>query len=245
MNGIPVAEKREVNIGNWLAETWKWTTKDIGPTLLLGLVAVLILLVLGITFVGSVLCSMPIFCGLFLYCKKRMLGRPAELGDMFKGFEIFAECLIASLIILGFSLALGLVFGIVFGVIAAMGTCCPVAFLLNILLIPVMFLVSGAAWGVTVLVPGLLFERRMKAWDAIRLSYQFAMKNFWMISLYGCIVLLIYMLGTMITCGLGIILALPFVVFAGTVVYRDWIGFAEGGAEKIELIPTDAGPAKS
>jgi len=67
----------------------------------------------------------------------------------------------------------------------------------------------------------------MKAWDAIQLNDNFAFKNFWMITLYGIVVSLIAVLGIVVTCGIGVIVVVPFLMFAETIVYREWVGFID------------------
>jgi uncharacterized membrane protein len=67
----------------------------------------------------------------------------------------------------------------------------------------------------------------MRAWDAIQLNIAFAFKNFWMITLYGIVVSLIGLLGIAVTCGIGVIVVVPFSMFAETIVYREWVGFID------------------
>ena len=93
MAEIPVAEKKEVRIGDWLGEAWNLTVENIGPHLLLGLVLGLVSIVSSFTLVGPILISGAIWCGAFFYAKKRMLKQPAEIGDVFKGFDVFVESL--------------------------------------------------------------------------------------------------------------------------------------------------------
>ena len=56
--------------------------------------------------VGFFLCVIPALVvvgpltgGLFIYSAKRMLGMPAQIGDLFKGFEKFADTLVVSLLL--------------------------------------------------------------------------------------------------------------------------------------------------
>ena len=67
----------------------------------------------------------------------------------------------------------------------------------------------------------------MRAWDAIQLNIAFAFKDFWMITLYGFVVSLIGLLGIAVTCGIGVIIVVPFSMFAGTIVYRELVGFID------------------
>jgi uncharacterized membrane protein len=270
MPAIPVAEKKEVKIGDWLSEAIRLTTEkeNIGPHLLLGLVVAVIFIVpyalgmffslflrhivavivagIGIssmlTFVFCIIVMMPLACGMFLYAKKRMLKMPAELSDVFRGFDIFVECFIASLIILVFVAILSFVDLIINLVVGLIGACCPLAILIYLPLILASLIMGAAIYGFVVLIPGLLFERRMKAWDAIQLNIAFALKNFWMITLYGGVVSLIGLLGIAVTCGIGVIVVVPFSMFAGTIVYREWVGFideTQPPSTKVQTPPTN------
>lgn len=255
MPAIPVAEKKEVKIGDWLSEAIRLTTEkeNIGPHLLLGLIVAAIFIIpyalgmffslflrhfvagiiagIGIssmlTFVFCLIAMMPLACGMFLYAKKRMLKMPVDLSDIFRGFDIFVECLIASLIILVFVAILFFVDLIINLVVGLIGACCPLAILIYLPLILASLIMGAAIYGFVVLIPGLLYERRMKAWDAIQLNIAFAFKNFWMITLYGIVVSLIALLGIVVTCGIGVIVVVPFSMFAGTIVYREWVGFID------------------
>lgn len=254
MADAPVPERREVPIGQWISEAWQLTTAHFGEHVLLGLVVVVIMLLAGMTVIGNILIGMAMACGCFNYARQRMLSRPAVVGDVFRGFDIFGECVLASLIYLGIGIVASIAIAIVYGIIAAIGTCCAP---LLILIIPITlvsgFLIGGIIFGLTVLTPGLLYERRMKAWDAIKLSYAYGIKNPWMIGLYGIVVTFIAALGSILTCGIGCIVTTPFTIFAGTLVYRDWVGFAEAGpaaaaAEEAlaeEEFPADEGPKEA
>jgi len=251
MPAIPVAEKKEVKIGDWLSEAIRLTTEkeNIGQHLLLGLVVAAIFIIpyalgmgfslllrhgvagIGISsmlsFLFWLIVMMPLACGMFLYAKKRMLKMPIDLSDIFRGFDIFVECLIASLIILVFVAILFFVDFIINLVVGLIGACCPLAILIYLPLFLASLIMGAAIYGFVVLIPGLLYERRMKAWDAIQLNIAFAFKNFWMITLYGIVVSLIGLLGIAVTCGIGVIVVVPFSMFAGTIVYREWVGFID------------------
>lgn len=238
MNNSINPEKREVKVNDWIAESMRLTFDNIGPHLLVGLIICAIALALTATVIGQLLLVVPLWCGNYVYAKNRMLSRPAEIGDLFRGFEIFVEAMIANLIMAVVVIVLMIVDAIGFVlpslIIGVIGSCCPVAFLATILVwIPAIIItpvLAGIFFGMHALVPGLLWERRLSAMDAIKTSYNFAFKNFWMITLYGTLVMVILMLGSVLTCTIGAIVLAPFMMFATTVVYRDWIGFIDSEA---------------
>lgn len=246
MNGNLVPGKREVKIGDWFSESMRLTMDNLGPHLLVGLILTLIFLVLTFTVIGLLVC-VPLWCGAFYYAQKRMLNRPVEINDLFRGFDIFTQALLANLIVAGVVVGISVVTGIALGVlvgipillVSSIGTCCPLAGmaaamgsvpLLIILCIPALIieiLLSGISLGLHALLPGLLLNRKMAAMDAIKLSYSLALKNFWQITLFGIVVTLVSMAGVLLTCGLGSVFIGPWLMFANAVVYRDWIGFTE------------------
>jgi len=211
--------KRELDIGKYLSEAWALTidSRFIGLHLLVGLVTGLILLVAGLTVVGCLLVYFPIFCGLFLITRNRMQDQPTELGDLFKGFEVFLEGLIASLILL---LVLIVLVPIVVGIYLIFWCCLPVPIVAT--LIVSAFLLTYAIG----LIPGLLYERRMKAIDAIKINFAFATANLGQLLLFNLVIAAGLGLGATLAL-LGLLFAIPFAAFSYTILYRELVGFGE------------------
>lgn len=170
---MPAVGKREAKIGPWLSEAWSLTIeqKFIGLQLLIGLVVGLILAALSMTVLGPLFITMPIICGLFYFASKRIQKKPVEFGDVFRGFDVFVEGLIASLIIF----VVILVMIVVIIVVNLIGMCC--ATVLPVIPVLLSLGAMGLLYAGTVLVPGLLFDRRMKAWDAIKVNLAYAKEN--------------------------------------------------------------------
>jgi len=68
-------------------------------------------LMLGVCFVGMmvggtvpVVIFGPMFCGIYLCLLQRLAGQRVEFATLFKGFDFFKESLLATLIMVGFSL---------------------------------------------------------------------------------------------------------------------------------------------
>jgi uncharacterized membrane protein len=255
MNGNLVPGKREVKIGDWFSEAMRLTTDNLGPHLLVGLILLVIFLVAGATVIGSLLLAVPMACGAFYFTKKQLLHQSAEIGDLFRGFDIFQEAVIANLIVGGICLGLTMVIGIVTAIlvvipsfiIGMIGTCCPAAWLGYLFYIPLLLvidLVIALFTAMHLLLAGLLFDRNMKALEAVKLSYNFALANLWPVTLYSTLITAVATLGIVFTCGLGYLFFIPFLMYASTVVYRDWIGFAENeSAPLLAESPTATPPA--
>jgi hypothetical protein len=253
MNGNLVPGKREVKIGDWFSEAMRLTTDNIGPHLVVGLILTVIYLAAGTTVIGSLLLAVPMACGAFYFSKKQLLHQSPEIGDLFRGFDVFQEAVIANLIVGGICLGLTLVIGIVTAVlvvipsfiIGMIGTCCPAAWLGYLLYVPLLFviyLVIALFTAMHVLLAGLLFDRKLKALEAVKLSYTFALENLWPITLYSCLITAVAAIGIVCTCGLGYVFFIPFLMYASTVVYRDWIGFAENEPAPMLAEPPSGGP---
>ena len=74
-----------------MGEAWDIVKADLGTYVLMALLF-------------GLLSSVPLIqgaliAGFHIYTMKKLTGRPAELGDMFKGFNFFIPTLVASLLI--------------------------------------------------------------------------------------------------------------------------------------------------
>src|SRR6185369_8636173 len=89
----PVVWNPPVNIkaepGRWVGEGWQLIKADIGTYALMALVVSLLSGLVPIIIQG------PLFAGFHIFCMKRLLGRPAEFADLFKGFNFFIPTLVA------------------------------------------------------------------------------------------------------------------------------------------------------
>lgn len=224
---IPEAGKRDIDVGKWLTEAVNLTFEGpfVGIQLAVGLVAGIILAVAGMTFIGPLFVQFPILCGLFYFARKRMQEQQVEFGDLFRGFDVFTEGFLASLALYAALIVLGPITLVVF--LVFFSCCFPIPMI-------AMLLFSALLYTFTVgLIPGLLFDRRMKAWEAIRLNYAFSIANFAPLFLYHLVIAAVLWLGGAIAF-VGLIVAIPFAAFAGAIQYREWIGFAQGQPRRFD-----------
>src|SRR3954454_17507988 len=77
--------------GRWLSAGWQLVKNDLGNYLLVSLVFTLLN---GVPFIQGALIA-----GFHILTAKKLLGRPAEFADLFKGFNFFIPTLVASLLI--------------------------------------------------------------------------------------------------------------------------------------------------
>src|SRR5258708_35926683 len=83
--------------GRWIGEGWGIVKADLGNYVV---IALLFALLSGVPFIQGALIA-----GFHIYTMKKLMGRQAEVGDLFKGFSFFIPTLVASLIIGVFTFA--------------------------------------------------------------------------------------------------------------------------------------------
>jgi uncharacterized membrane protein len=188
----------------------------------------------------------PMMCGLYLAFFKRRRGEPIEFGILFKGFDYFAQSVIATilhvipiLIIVVPAYILFYVFfilsvavqgdepnpGAMFGVMAMFGLFWLVMFVVIIFL----------SIGFTFVYP-LIVDRKLQAIDAIKWSFKAAMANFW--RLLGLMLLTgLIAVGGVLLCYVGMFLAFPITYGALAIAYEQVFGLSDPGDPGANLPP--------
>ena len=182
--------------GKWISEGWRIVMDDLGIFMLLALVFVFLS--------GVPLIYGPLMAGFHIYCMKRMMGKQAEFGDLFKGFNYFVPTLVASLLI-------GL---FVFG-----GT----------LLCIIPGLVVAAVYKFTYL---FIVDKKMDFWPAMQSSHAVAKNDYFGFTIFLLALAGIDILGALL-CVVGLLIAMPLTVAAITCAYRDIVGFDERSVESL------------
>jgi len=188
----------------------------------------------------------PMMCGLYLAFFKRRRGEPIEFGILFKGFDYFAQSVIATilhvipiLIIVVPAYILFYVFfilsvavqgdepnpGAMFGVLAMFGLFWLVMFVVIIFL----------SIGFTFVYP-LIVDRKLQAIDAIKWSFKAAIANFW--RLLGLMLLTgLIAVGGVLLCYVGMFLAFPITYGALAIAYEQVFGLSDPGDPGANLPP--------
>src|SRR5437764_2183726 len=174
--------------GRWIGAGWEMVKADIGNLILVGLV---FLLLSGVPLIQGALIA-----GFHYYFLKRLLGRPAELADLFKGFNFFVPTLVASLLI-------GL---FVFG-----GT----------LLCIIPGLVVAAMYKFTYL---FIIDKRMDFWQAMQASHAVAKNDYFGFTMFLLLTVLVNLLG-LLCCIVGLLVSIPVTFAAITIAYQELVGF--------------------
>lgn len=186
--------KKETKIGEWLKEGFEAVKSDIIgyalPALAIGLIC--------ITVIGALLVG-PLLCGFYHIVFQRMQGKRPSTGDLFKGFDVFLDAFIASVVLF---LAIFIV-----SLIPVLG------FLLSLLV--------GAAF---IFVFPLIWEKRFSAAKAIQESFHLFKENWLHLTLFYIVGSIVGGIGVLLF-GIGIILTFPVYFYATACLYRDWVGF--------------------
>jgi hypothetical protein len=178
----------KVTAGRWLSAGWELVKADLGNYLLISL---LFFLLNGIPLIQGALIA-----GFHIYTMKKIMRRPADVGDLFKGFNYFVPTLVASLLI---------------GLFTFIG------FLL--LFIP--GLIVAAIYKFTYL---FIVDKRMGFWQAMQASHAVVRRDYFGFVMFLILAFLLNVLG--FCCLLvGLMVTVPVTFAAITVAYSEIVGF--------------------
>ena len=177
-----------VTPGRWMGAGWEMVKADMGTY---ALAALIFFLLSGVPLIQGALIA-----GFHIYTMKRMMGRRAEFGDLFKGFNFFIPTLVASLLI---------------GVFTFLGTLC--------FLIP--GLVVAASLKFTYL---FIVDKRMDFWPAMQASHAVVKLDYFGFTMFLILAFLVNVLGFLCLI-VGLLVTVPVTIAAITVAYREIVGF--------------------
>jgi len=186
----PVGVKAQT--GKWISAGWTMVTADLGNFALLSLIFVLV------NSFASIVTQGPLQTGMHLFCMKKMYGRRAEMGDMFKGFDYFLPAFVAALLIGVF-------------VFAGMLVC----------VIP--GLVVAAMFKFTYL---FIMDKRMDFWPAMMASHEVVKGDYFGFTMFLIVMGLINLLGAL-CCIVGLLVTIPLSIAAITIAYQECVGFEQ------------------
>lgn len=200
-----------VRTGEWISEAWELVKADFWMH---ALVALIFSAVSG-TGIGMLVWG-PLLCGYYLMIidKLRAPDRPLNLNGLGKGFDVFVEAFVASLLV---------------GVFASLGA---LACFVGALIVQ----------GLLLFTYPLIIDRKRGFWDAISESYQMAGRNWFGFTVFVFLVGLLAGLITLLTCGLGYFVAFPLAQITYVLAYRDNFGLADESAVPDKPIPPPPGP---
>jgi uncharacterized membrane protein len=177
-----------VTAGRWFGAGWELVKADLGNYLLISL---LFFLLNGVPFIQGALIA-----GFHIYTMKKIMRRPADVGDLFKGFSYFVPTLVASLLIGLFTF---------------------VGFLL--LFIP--GLIVAAMYKFTYL---FIVDKKMGFWQAMQASHAIVRRDYFGFVMFLILAFLLNVLGFCCLI-VGLMVTVPVTFAAITVAYSEIVGF--------------------
>lgn len=176
--------------GRWIGEGWQMVKADMGNFILMALIF------MALSGMVPVIIQGPLMVGFHIVCMKKMLNRPTEFGDLFKGFNFFVPALVASLLIMLFTTV---------GSLACL----------------VGALVVSAMYGFTYL---FILDKRMDFWPAMQASHAVVKNDYFGFTMFVLLIGLVNILGVL-CCIVGVFVTIPVGIAAATVAYKEIVGF--------------------
>ena len=174
--------------GRWLSAGWEIVKADLGNYLLISLIFVLLN---GVPFIQG-----SLIAGFHVYTMKTLMRRPADIGDLFKGFNYFLPTLVATVLI---------------GVFTFIG----------FLLLIVPGLIVAAMYKFTYL---FIVDKRMDFWQAMQASHAVVRKDYFGFVMFLLLAFLINVVGFCCLI-IGLMVTVPLTFAAITVAYSEIVGF--------------------
>jgi len=174
--------------GHWIGAGWNWVTADLGNYIVISLI---FFVLNGVPFIQGALIA-----GFHIFTMKKLMGRPAELGDLFKGFNFFLNTLVAVLLI---------------GLFTFCGT----------LLCIIPGLVIAAMYKFTFL---FIVDKRMEFWPAMQASHAVVKNDYFGFTLFLLLAFLVNVLG-FLCLFVGLLVTIPATFAAITIAYKEIVGF--------------------
>lgn len=179
----------------------------------------------------------PMMCGLYMTFFNIRRGQPIEFGMLFKGFEHFAQSVVATLVhiipVMAIIIPSYIIFYVFFLVaIMAQGNdpnglaMFGVFFMVIVFWLVVVGIVMVISIGFMFVYP-LIVDRGLTGFDAVKLSFRAAMANFW--RLLGLVFLnFLLSIAGVLLCFIGVYLLMPIGYAAMAVAYEQVFGLRQG-----------------
>jgi hypothetical protein len=177
----------------WVGAGWRVVQADIGNYLL---AALLFLLLSGVPLIQGALIA-----GFHIFTMKKLMGRNADIGSLFRGFDFFVATLVASLLI-GLFTFIGTLFFIIPGIVIA------------------------AVYKFTYL---FIVDKRMDFWPAMQASHAVTSRDYFGFTMFLILLFLINVAGFLCLI-VGLLVTIPVTIAAITVAYQEIVGFEPSSA---------------
>lgn len=207
----------EVKISDWVKEGWELVKANLGLTVLVTLVYIVILSAASATYIGQLLLMGPLQAGMFAFFFAIMRGQGAKFENLFDPFKMYVPTMLVGLVTSMF-------------VFLAVIVCLIPIFIVS-LLVPFL----GLIFSVLLILPALfvytiylfalpiVIEQKLPFWDAMELSRKTIMKKWPEMLLFYFVTGLITFVGFLF-CFVGALITAPIGMAALAVAYRDIFG---------------------
>ncbi len=230
-----------VRIGDWFNEGLDRIKPAWTEYLIAGLVLIIVLAVsIALCFVPYIIVGGPLIAGFYIFNAKKMLGMPAEIGDVFKGFSKFTDTLLLFLVYALPPFLVSLLFYLS-GILSAAGwgklgsSIQGVVSCIGCIGMPVFGLIYPIVVGTLFMLafPLVLFKG-MDAISALKASMATVkpnMLNFFLLWLACFATFFVAEIAGLIACGIGIFITIPLalalIMNLHLAAYRDFYGLTE------------------
>jgi len=174
--------------GRWLSAGWNLVMADLGSYVLMALIFGLLS--------GVPLIQGALIAGFHIFTMKKLTGRRADIGDLFKGFNFFVATLVASILIALFTF---------------LGTLA--------LIIP--GLIIAAMYKFTYL---FIIDKRMDVWQAMQASHAVVRNDYFGFTMFLIAAFFVNVLGFCCLI-VGLLVTIPMTFAAITFAYKEIVGF--------------------
>jgi len=212
---------QEVKFGEWLGKGFDLFKENIGPLILVSLVAQLL------TGVSAGILAGPMMAGLALVTLKLVDGKgKPDVNTLFQGFNFFIQSflfvlVLSTIMLVAYLIAIAITCGILIPIIS----------------------VAGLFIGTLVMfVPYLIVEQEMAFWPATMKSVEIVKPNIWPLLGYYLVANIIGSAGSAV-CGVGVIVTMPIAWCMYAVAYREMTAGSEAPAEAAPAAPVAPEPA--
>jgi hypothetical protein len=207
----PPSGAANVNLGAYISRAWQLITADLA---LFVVGYLIVFLILCVPLVNLILAG-PLLFGFVRVIQKRYQGQPAEIGDIFQGFQDFSKGLVTILLLFVCGIVVYIplfIVGLILRIIPILGPI--VAGLL-------MFAAMLCLWAALFFVFKIAALSPVQPVDAIKQSIRFFLANIRPMILLALVTGIIAMAGV-VACGVGIFFTMPLALIIAVVAYNEY-----------------------
>ena len=180
----------KANTSQWIGQGWELVKADMGNFILVTVVMMVVNGTVPFVLQGA------LNAGFQGFCKRKLQGKKAEIGNLFDGFQVFVPALLASLV-MAILVFCGLLFLIIPGIVVA------------------------AIYQFTYM---FIIDKRMEFGQAMKASHAVVKQDYFGFTIFLIALGLVNVVGFLCLI-VGLLVTIPLTLAASAVAYRDVVGF--------------------